>query len=385
MATEPKVALHKCRSYEQCRDVLSRVLEESGGRALFEGRRVLLKVNLMHGRDPAKAVNTHPLFVAAMASLVKEAGGSAVVGDSTGVPGFTRECLAKSGIASAAAGVGAEIVNFDAGPIVEVPVSGKVLNSIYVPQPVLDAEVRVSLPKLKTHPLLAFTGALKNQMGLIPGSGKARIHHAVGGGLAELAEALIDINVAVPFHLAVMDGILGLEAGGTSSGRPAQSAVVAASTDLVALDTICSMLIGLQPREVLTNVRAAERGLGTCDPAEIEVVGETVESCQTTFEQPGFEVKTIPLVARIAYGLRANAIRPEPVSDRCQQCESCVKVCPTGAITFQAGPRIDHSRCIKCYCCYENCEARAIKLRCKWYLRSSFRKKAAGLDLSDLI
>ncbi len=50
------------------------------------------------------------------------------------------------------------------------------------------------------------------------------------------------------------------------------------------------------------------------------------------------------------------------IPDKCTGCQSCVKVCPTGAIT---GPRsephnLDESKCIKCRACYEICRFDAI-------------------------
>ena len=50
------------------------------------------------------------------------------------------------------------------------------------------------------------------------------------------------------------------------------------------------------------------------------------------------------------------------IPDRCTGCQSCVRVCPTGAIT---GPRaqahnLDQTKCIKCRSCYEVCRFDAV-------------------------
>ncbi len=41
---------------------------------------------------------------------------------------------------------------------------------------VLESDGLVSLPKLKTHPLTRFTGAIKNQFGCVPGILKGEYH-----------------------------------------------------------------------------------------------------------------------------------------------------------------------------------------------------------------
>jgi ferredoxin len=50
------------------------------------------------------------------------------------------------------------------------------------------------------------------------------------------------------------------------------------------------------------------------------------------------------------------------IQEKCTGCQSCVRACPTGAIS---GPRaephnLDASKCIKCRSCYEVCRFEAI-------------------------
>lgn len=63
---------------------------------------------------------------------------------------------------------------------------------------------------------------------------------------------------------------------------------------------------------------------------------------------------------------RATVCKPlieyRVIKEKCTGCQSCVRVCPTGAIT---GPRsephnLDASKCIKCRSCYEVCRYEAI-------------------------
>ncbi|MDH3880951.1 MAG: DUF362 domain-containing protein, partial [Desulfobacteraceae bacterium] len=60
------------------------LLAPLGGMEQFvkKNEKVLLKVNLLSGKEPEKAVTTHPEFVRAVAKAVRGAGGEPYIGDS---------------------------------------------------------------------------------------------------------------------------------------------------------------------------------------------------------------------------------------------------------------------------------------------------------------
>lgn len=377
-----KVALLRCEEYGKSQEALTKALQYIHRLDIFKGKKVLLKINLMAGRTPEQSVNTHPEFVRSMIRIVKTQGGEVLVGDSSGILGFTREAFRASGIEEVVTREGARLVNFDASRIVKKSINGKILHSIYLPEEVLTSDVLVSMPKLKTHPLMLFTGAVKNQLGLLPGGEKCRVHQ-VAPNLSCLAEALVDINLAVKFDLAAMDGILGLEGGGTNNGRPRKCGLIAASPDLIALDTVCSYAMGMDPSRVITNGIGAARGLGCNNLNEIEILGEDIERCITRFDMPPFDIKRNPLIAKIAYRIRANAITPVVIKEKCNHCGVCKEMCPVNSIALDGAATIDLKSCINCFSCYENCPVGAIKLKCQWYLRWVFKKKA-GLKIGGL-
>jgi hypothetical protein len=54
--------------------------------------------------------------------------------------------------------------------------------------------------------------------------------------------------------------------------------LIIAGRDLVATDSVCGRIIGFEPSEVMITVEAASRGLGNMRAADIEVVGESIDS-----------------------------------------------------------------------------------------------------------
>ena len=81
------------------------------------------------------------------------------------------------------------------------------------------ADLIVSLPKLKTHHWAGVTLSMKNLFGVMPGVcygwPKNVLHHA------GIPQSILDINAAVRPHLAIVDGIVGMEGDGPIMGTPA--------------------------------------------------------------------------------------------------------------------------------------------------------------------
>jgi len=377
------VAVVSCKSYAAACEGVASAVELSGAGSLFSGKRVLLKVNLMKGADPSLAVNTNPEFVRAVVRCVRAQGGQAVVADSSGVLGLTEEAFAASGIAKAVEEEGGELVNLDACRPVRREVDGVVLRELYVPDILDQVDVRVTVPKLKTHTLALMTCAIKNQVGILPGGSKCHIHECAPTP-SRLAQALLDINMAVPFDLAIVDCIVGLSGQGKfTPTEPVPLGVVVAGAPLVSVDTVCATLIGFPPDEVLTIRYGAERGMGAAVLEAIELAGDDPRDLCVPFRRPGFEPKQLRLVARRLYRLRGHSVRPVLDASLCTRCGRCVEVCPTDAIQMDPHPRLSRD-CIYCFACREVCPTGAMRLRVRPLLRKSFRKRAAGLDISRI-
>ena len=379
-----RVAVVACPSYDQSQGAISSALEFLGASACFRGKRVLLKVNLMKGADPSLAVNTHPEFVRALVRIVQRQGGKAIIADSSGILGLTMEAFRAAGIAAVAADEGAELFNLDACRPVRKVVAGHVLREIWAPGILDSADLLVTVPKLKTHTQTLMTCAVKNQVGILPGGSKCRIHEAAPTP-ERLAHAILDINQAVPFSLAVVDGILGLAGQGKFvPPAPTHLGAVIVGTNLVSVDAVCADLIGFRPEEVPTTRLGAERGMGESDLEKIEVVGDDRKTLRVAFRRPGFEPKRWRFVAWPLYRTRGRSVRPVVMNEKCRQCGDCAAVCPTKAIALVPYPRVS-ADCIYCFACHERCPTGAMRLQCRRLLRGSFRKRAAGLDVSEIM
>lgn len=362
-----EVSIVKCEDYEhrKVKAAILRSLELIGGleRIIKPGDNVLLKVNVIVGFPPERAATTHPAMVGAMIELVREAGGIPWVGDSSGAYGYTAQSLEVSGIKKACEEFGGKLVNFESTGTYSVEVDGKVLRTVNIAKPAIDCDVLVSLPKLKTHQLTKYTGAVKNFFGVIPGPGKAAIHRQAQTEKS-LCEAMVDIYSALKPGLAVMDGIVGMEGEGPSNGKPIASKVILSGEDCVALDAASSEAMGFSHGDILTTRIAHERGLGTGKLEAIQVAGEKINDVKIDFKKSKYLLYKLPgFLSTLAFRSAENLSRVEISEKICKKCRICFNSCPACAITLEPRPYIDQEKCIKCYCCHELCRNSAVELK----------------------
>ncbi|HPM76531.1 MAG TPA: DUF362 domain-containing protein [bacterium] len=367
-----QVALVSCDKYDLARVMaaLRRSLDLLGGLAgiIKPGERVLIKVSMLRAAKPADAVTTHPMVAVGLALLLREIGATPVIGDSCGGAdyGFSEQALIETGIKPLADAHGIETVLFEtAGSVITPVVNGKFLREIPVSKAVLAADAVISMPKLKTHIETLMTGAVKNMLGCLPGAGKLLIHRTAPSPY-DLGQALLDIYSAVRPRLCVMDGIVAMSGNGPSRGAPHKVGALLASTDGVALDHVAARLIGYKPRLIPTILDAKERGLGETDEAAIEILGEALADlkpvdfalCSNTM------MRAMPKFLLRILNRWFFTVRPEWNDAGCIRCGLCERSCPVGAIVIADDKlTIDHKKCIDCFCCFELCPEKGIKVR----------------------
>ncbi|KKH46125.1 (Fe-S)-binding protein [Methanosarcina sp. 1.H.T.1A.1] len=359
-----RVSIVSCPDYSDTKEAIARALGLLGGieKIIDPGDRVLLKPNLLSASPPEAATTTHPSVVAAMCEFVLSAGGKPVVGDGAGIsrPGATAKALKVSGIEEAARKAGAGVVNFETAgfTLVEVPEPLQ-FRKLYIANPVLEADVIISLPKLKTHELTYYTGAVKNFFGVLPLKCRKEIH--LLGNRDLFGEAVADVYSIVRPGFAVMDGVVGMEGNGPSHGKPVNSGVILASPDCVSLDIVAAELIGFDPLKIPTTTGALKKGFGNQCPV---VVGKPLKEVKKKFKPSSGGISTSPAFLKRSLG-KYYTINPRINQRKCTQCGACYLNCSPGAVerledgTFKINPE----KCILCYCCRELCPNDAVEIK----------------------
>ncbi|MHC4664190.1 MAG: DUF362 domain-containing protein [Planctomycetota bacterium] len=368
-----KVSIIRCEDYNdpglpgKVREAIDRVIDLSS--IISSGTTVLLKVNLLYGTPPERAVTTHPEIVRAVGGLVKDLGGKVLVGDSSGF-GSTKRNLKIAGIESVAKELGAEILPFTQ-PVGITHPDVKHARSAMIEKSVLDADIIINLPKLKTHALTLFTGAAKNLFGCLPGTQKGKAHVRLRDG-EQLSALIVDLNRIIRPRLNVMDAVVGMEGWGPGSGAPKKVGVILAGTDTFAMDIAACEIIGQPPLEVPYIRQAAEQGLGPSRIEDVEILGEKLQDAKVE----GFVLRPGPmgfrkfrnsLLSRAGNILRQIVFEvPVLLKKKCSRCFRCIEVCPVKSIRKSGrGPVFNYGKCIRCYCCQELCPEGALALKRK--------------------
>ncbi len=278
------VALRHWTDFDALDQVLATCLADLGGMEHFvrPGQTVVIKPNLTADAPASSGGTTHVEIVEALVRQAQRCrAGRVVVAEGTGAFGASHEtAFLHGGWREMAARTGVELYNLDVGPHTDI-----VLDHPRYPFPmpfsklVLEADVFITVPWLKTHISADYTVALKNSYCLVPQWKRSEIHSQY-----LLEEALVDINRIRKPDLTVVDGWDGAEgvAGGNSFRRPAGARLMLLGADPVAVDVVSRALMEQTVRTRYLEW-AIEEGLGVGELDAIGVRGDPLEECRRPF------------------------------------------------------------------------------------------------------
>jgi len=346
------VAVARCRNYgPELGPALRTMFDQLGGLGkLVKGKTVGIKINMTGGPrvrmgyTPAEnAQYTHPAVVGHVVSLMGQAGARRIrilegaFACSDPLEEFMLECgWDPSPLLRAAPNVVMENTNIR-GPHrsysrMMVPGRSYTFKGFDFNAAYGEIDVFVSLAKLKEHKTAGVTLSIKNCFGCTPISvygdtaGKDEPNEDPKGGrgavmhfgqrqpsksaIAEndpatprgdkyrIPRIITDIAGARPIHLAIIDGVHTMAGGeGPWTGRvwPVSPGLLAAGTNCVTTDAVCTALMGFDPLAVRgtppfetcdsTLKLAEDVGLGTRDLNRIEVLGTPIREAMFDFRK----------------------------------------------------------------------------------------------------
>jgi uncharacterized protein (DUF362 family) len=238
-------------------------------------RPILIKPNYVDASHPSTGITTDGRVIEGVVKFLKERGVKDVmIGEGSGFAD-TFEAFRVAGVDKIAEKWNMRLVDLNKEEFVEVsPPKPMALKRVGIAKTALESTL-ISVPKLKLHRITGVTLSLKNMMGTV--SRKGSMHKRLSKNIADLA------SVVKP-SIAVIDGIVAGE-GHETSENPVEMNLVIAGTDPVAVDAVGAAVMGVSPKDIKHLCLAEEKGLGTCDLTEIEVLGQPIESVRRKFRR----------------------------------------------------------------------------------------------------
>lgn len=361
-----------CDDYENVYDKVEYLLNSvlDNGEMIKDNMTVFLKTNALAPHPKERAITTHPSVVEAVIKYLKKYNVKIIVGDNPA----TKDMKTVYKVNGTMDVVLKEGVNLADNKDLKVISASEYTRykDFNVSREIVESDILINLPKLKTHGLAYFTGAQKNFFGTIYGLEKAQWHVKSSSPL-EFGEAMSDLYSAIKETMKnkviinLMDGIEGLEGEGPSTGGNKNKAnVLLASKDAIALDRVAIEIVKLDYKKSFISIISSNRGLGEFNLKNINIKGDSLELFKDVkFEPAHIEevgIRSIKLVNK--FNLK-RFILEKPIFDKstCIKCGECKKICPPQAITQKDKkvPKVNKRKCIRCWCCQEVCPVNAIK------------------------
>lgn len=362
------VSFYRAKEYSvpALQEMVNRIAEDQGGweSLLKNGKKVVIKPNLVIGKKPEACATTHPALLEAVILCLLPFTREITVAECPGGP--NTEILLSAIYRET--GVGEVCKKYQIPMEMEMtPVSLPVprpqsAKEVDILKAFTQADVFINLAKMKTHSLTCVSGAAKNLYGTVPGLKKVE-YHATYPHVADFAGLICDINQVLRPTLSIVDGIWGMEKDGPTGGVPKFAGGILAGRDPFAVDEVMCRFMGIDPALSPILVRAKEAGLFD---GVVEVVGDDMESAKPSpFILPDSQKRSILRSLPDLFGgklVRYLSPRPLIEKNKCIGCGECARLCPQKTIVIEKRrAKIIQNKCIRCWCCQEMCPKKAVR------------------------
>lgn len=324
--------------YQTIEDMVRRAIHLAGGFkwVIQEGDMVLLKPNIVNSEHPGSGEVTDVRVIKALIKIIDEISPGnieIVVGEASpremdyelryssrtspcwqklwDVAGY-QDLLTDSYLDS----INFRLSNLNGSPpespwddliLVEIPGGGEASpqkGKYFIHKDVLNADVFITVPVMKIHDP-GITVSLKNQIGIAPSTRygfsknagipqdnyQTKLTHTAERPKYWTDKEIVDLCNLAQIKFSVVDAIACLEtkksairSGGKITNLVRMNMIVAGA-DPVAVDHVCTRLMGMNPDDIEHITLAEMVGLGTNNPDNIEIVGADFETTKRRFKK----------------------------------------------------------------------------------------------------
>lgn len=302
------------KNNKSARDLGFEIMEMIG--TDFRGKKVLIKPNLTIRALPDSGIITNPIFCEGIIDYLKKSGVSDIKigeGTSDAPDDEMNEVYKATGFFDLSLKTGVGLININKDEVVEIEVPNPIIwKTVKVARSILDFDVLINIPVLKTHHIAITTLGIKNLMGLfLPVEERHDKFHEKLDFLrenakkegrenlnkeefkqahVEISEKILDLYKAISSKIkiiTVIDGFYGRDGDGLEIGETKSMGIAIAGKNTVAVDTIGAYIMGFNPRLIYYLSLAQKEKLGLSQLSKIKIKGINPKTIRTKFNVLG--------------------------------------------------------------------------------------------------
>lgn len=236
---------------------------------------VVIKPNLCYYWDYTTGETTDPRIVSAIIDYIREHLGKDVkifIAEADASAMRTKHAFKILGYEKLAVKKNVELTNLSEGDICEQKVKVKNVEfTLPINRMLLEADLVVNVPKLKTHNIVGLTCALKNMFGVIAKPRKYDYH-------SMLSHVIVGVNKIVRSDITVVDSII------VRGTYPKKLGVLLSGDNPLVTDFIAAEIAGFNPKRIQYLSIGEKEGLGKTD--DIQLIEDNVDLRQVKKEFP---------------------------------------------------------------------------------------------------
>lgn len=274
--TKPKVYLVDQTAYDaaQIRARARELFEREG--LPVRGATVFVKPSFVYPARPPKniGINTQPAVVAGVAGALHDLGAKKVWVAEDCLAGPSESGFLAMGVLPLLRGIAEPLYLQDEERVTVTVPEPLVEGSFRMPKKLMDADLFVTLPKLKVNMYATVTLSVKNHIGLLLAADRLTHHHY------DIHKKIADLYRTRLPDFIITDAIVAGEGQGPMHAAAAGLGLLVAGRNGVAVDSVSARLMGYEPEEIEHVVHLAARGIGPTALEEIEVEGAELLSAR---------------------------------------------------------------------------------------------------------
>lgn len=245
---------------------------------------VVIKPNLCYYWDYSTGQTTDPRVVSAIVDWIRQRAGNNVsifVAEADASAMRTKYAFKILGYERLAREKKLKLVNLSEGEIVDKEVVVAEERFVLpVNNLLLEADLMINVPKLKTHRAVGFTCALKNLFGAIARPRKFVYH-------SKLAETIVGISKIVDTDIVVVDGII------VCGKTPKKMGIVMTGNDALATDLVAAEAVGHKPSRVAYLKLAVKEEIGDVKNCNIIAKQVKLEDIKNGFPKQNYSLQKL--------------------------------------------------------------------------------------------